>query len=134
MYEVAHEVVQFALVLRVDIHLRENFVDCFDCVDSVWIGTRHAFHFLAALVVLNVDRKDCVQLIVTESILQSSDVGLCLISFVSFVAFCVVFLPQFHLMDLLKLLCLHFRDSPLLNGKVGWQGMTASIFRLLTSL
>ncbi len=57
LQEVTDELVEHALIPRIDVHLREHFEKGINCTDCFLVGARHALDLVAVLLIIAIDRK-----------------------------------------------------------------------------
>lgn len=62
--------IQTAVFSRVDVRLRENFINRIDCADGTLVRVRHALDFNTAFFVFNVDGEEVPQVENAEALVD----------------------------------------------------------------
>lgn len=75
--EISHEAVQSAFVLRVDIHLREDFVDGVDGIDGLRVRIRHAFDLDGVTAPVCIDSEQILEHVLREAVMKFRREKLC---------------------------------------------------------
>ena len=69
LYEVANETVECALVLRIDVHLTEDFVDCVNGLHGLRIRIGHALDRYGVCGAIGIHREQILHHLLRETVM-----------------------------------------------------------------